>query len=178
MSKKSLITIGGILVVVCTACTLRINAPVAHASTIGTSFFSSFRFNVKEKISKEIQSGKENAAKNRDERNAMLAAHIGIDSTSTPASLLAVSWQNLTNIESWMVATTTTAQGNGADISKISPLLDSAESELGEASSSINILTSSTVSSSTAMDTATSSIDSAKTDLTQALELLKTIVNN
>jgi hypothetical protein len=185
MSKNVFIIIG----VLVTTATLGFSIPAVHASTLNGTFttafngfhFSSLRSIFREKVQKEIQTGKENAAKNRNERNAMLAAQTnGVSATSTdtdntdPAHTLTVSWISLTNIESWMISTTTAAAQNGADVSKIQPLLDSAQDDLDLASSSIHIITSST----TAMGIATSSIDSAKTDLMQALELLKTIVNN
>jgi hypothetical protein len=203
MSKNSLTTI--IVSILIATATFGYSAPVAHASTLGNTListfggfhFSSIRSLFQEKIQagkKEIQAGKENAAKNRDERNAMLAAQTNTTASSTtngvingtvsstdPIRLLTVSWTSLKNIESWMAATTTAAQANSADVSEIQPLLNSAQNELDQASSSINILTSSSTTveeTNVVMGTATSSLDIAKTDLQQALELLKTIVNN
>jgi hypothetical protein len=183
MSKNLFITI--IASVLIATATLGYSAPAAHANTLGNTLittFNGFHFSSLRSIFQEkIKTSKENAAKNRDERNTMLAAQTSstTNSTADTIHILTVSWTSLTNIESWMAATTTTAGYNGADVSGIQPLLDSAQNELDQASSSINILTS----SSTAMETeemgmATSSLDIAKTDLIQALELLKTIVNN
>jgi len=138
-----------------------------------------------------IRNDRENIVKNRDKRNIMLTAQTNSTSTTSTSTLLSastdtihlltVSWTSLTNIESWMVATTTAAKDSGADVSEIQPLLEYTQNELDLASSSINILISSSTATeemSATMGAATSSLDVAKTNLTQALELLKTIVNN